>query len=184
MYHIDCWRRIKEGIDTVPPIYRRLKPMKAVRFVKGKPFVTILGECGTGKSVTAAELLEHQARATGRVPKWTNCAEMLLEIRASFDQRSEETEARLVRRFANVELLVIDDLAAERVSDFSIATVYLILNRRGEYGRSTIITSNLPLQAIAAMLDDRIANRLARYGNVVTLAKDNVSDCTAPDQPA
>ena len=62
--------------------------------------------------------------------------------------------------------------------------VYLILNRRGEYGRSTIITSNLPLQAIAAMLDDRIANRLARYGNVVTLAKDNVSDCTAPDQPA
>ena len=173
-YHIDCWSKIKDGIATIPPIYRQLRPITPVRFVNRKPFITILGECGTGKSVAAAELTEHEARASGRIPKWINCAEMMMEIRASFGQRSCETEIGLVRRFTNIELLVIDDLAAERVSEFSITTLYLILNRRGEYSRQTIITSNLALDVVAARLDDRIANRLARYGSVVTLARNNI----------
>jgi DNA replication protein DnaC len=171
----ECWSFIKEGLATIPPIYRKLRPVAPARLVDGKPFTVILGECGHGKSVTAADAVEAIAVKTGKIPLWMNCAEMLLEIRASFDQRSKETEAGLVKRFSAVEILALDDLAAEKISDYSIATLYLILNRRGEYGRPTVITSNLDLEAIAARLDDRIANRLARYGNVITLTKCNVA---------
>jgi len=50
------------------------------------------------------------------------------------------------------------------------------LNRRGEYLRPTIITTNLDLDGIAGKLDDRIANRLMRYGHVITLTNNNVKE--------
>jgi len=175
-FHPECWAKIKEGIGTIPPIYRSLRPLRCPHFAESKPFVVLLGECGTGKSVTAAELLERTARKTGKIPEWKNCAELMLEIRATFDQRSKETEAEIVKRLCRFPLLCVDDLAAEKVSDFSVSTLYIIINRRGEYDLPTIITSNLTLPQISEQLGDRIANRLARYGSVITLAKRNVKE--------
>ncbi len=173
-FHPECWAKIKEGIGTIPPFYQNLRPLTCINFTDGKPFVVLLGGSGTGKSVTAAELLERTARKTGKVPVWINCAELMLEIRATFDQRSKETEAEIVKRHYKLPLLCLDDLAAEKVSDFSVSTLYIIINHRGEYNLPTIITSNLTLPQISEQLGERIADRLARYGSVITLSKNNV----------
>lgn len=173
-FHPGCWRDIASGLDTVPEIYRRLFPITPARFEPEKPFVVILGDCGTGKSVTAAELIEHTARNSGRVPFWANVPEMLLKIRSTFDKDSDDSEEKLIRDYSRKELLCLDDLAAEKVSDYTVSTLYLVVNKRGEYARPTIITSNLSLDGIAQRLDDRIASRLFRYGRIVTLTKCNV----------
>jgi DNA replication protein DnaC len=99
---------------------------------------------------------------------------MFLKIRSTFDRNSDESEEKLIRDYSRKALLCLDDLAAEKVSDYTISTLYLILNQRGEHGRLTIVTSNLSLDAIAQRLDDRIASRLFRYGRIITLTKCNV----------
>lgn len=176
--HTQCRKAAgSEYADPVPPIYRELAPIVPANFGPG-PFVTILpgqsNDCGIGKSTTAAELLIRTAVETNTIPAWVNCAELMMEIRATFGERSKQTEADIVRQYVRKPLLCIDDLAAEKTSDFSVSTLYVILNQRGEQDRRTIITSNLTLKDLAQTLGDRIANRLARYGVVITLTKNNV----------
>ena len=175
-FHPGCWQGIAAGLGTVGKIYRRLHPITRARF-NDRPFVVILGACGIGKSVTAAELLEHTARTSGLVPLWVNVPEMFLKIRSTFGSHGDESEEKLIRSYSREELLCLDDLAAEKVSDYTVSTLYLILNGRGEQDRRTIITSNLSLDGISNHLDDRIASRLFRYGHVITLTKPNVKPC-------
>ena len=92
-----------------------------------------------------------------------------MEIRATFRDKCDRTEEYIIQEISRVPLLVLDDLAAEKVSDYSVSTLYIILNRRGEQDKPTIITSNLSIKEIAETMGDRIANRLVRYGKVVTL---------------
>ena len=175
VFHLDCWGVIYHGLQTIPLIYRKLRPIVPARGEADKPFVVILGEAGIGKSVTAAELLEHHAVENGVVPAWLNVPKLLLTIRSTFDDKHRGgTEEQIIKEVVRTPFLCLDDLAAEKVSDFSVSELYLILNQRGENGEQTIITSNLPLDAIAQKLDDRIASRLARYGTVIRLSKNNV----------
>jgi DNA replication protein DnaC len=174
---------IWDGLETIPPIYWKLRPITPARGIEGRPFTVILGECGVGKSVTAAELVEHLARKTGFVPLWINVPELLLKIRSSFDKRGSDSEEKIIADYSGKRLLCLDDLAAEKVSEYSISTLYMILNRRGEYGRLTVVTSNLTLDGISQRLDDRIASRLCRYGNVITLTKCNVAESNGSKTP-
>ena len=146
-----------------------------VRGVAGKPFVVILGEVGAGKSVSASELLEYQAVEHGAMPCWLNVPELMLKIRATFEKNFDLNEDEIIGRVVNTYgWLCLDDVGAEKITDYTTSTLYLILNQRGENGQPTVITSNLSLDAIAQKMDDRIASRLARYGHVVTLTKNNV----------
>ena len=92
-----------------------------------------------------------------------------MRIRATFKDHSSEDEKDVMRAMMKAELLILDDLAAEKTSDFSISTLYVIVNTRGEFGRKTVFTSNLTLRQISEQLGSRLADRLARYGSVITL---------------
>jgi DNA replication protein DnaC len=95
----------------------------------------------------------------------------MMEIRATFSDKTDRTEQDIIQNTSRVPLLILDDLAAEKVSDYSVSTLYIILNRRGEQGKPTIITSNLTIRDVAEQMGDRIANRLVRYGKVITLKR-------------
>jgi hypothetical protein len=63
-------------------------------------------------------------------------------------------------RFAETPFLVLDDLAAGRNTPYVVEELTLLLMRRYEANRRTIITSNLPLGELAATMDRRLASRL------------------------
>jgi len=99
---------------------------------------------------------------------WTNfitVPEFLLKIRNSFNLRDREddneTEEQIIKEYATVELLLLDDLGTEKTSEFTIQSLYLLLDRRNRELRPTIITTNLSLQEIEEKLDARIASRLS-----------------------
>jgi DNA replication protein DnaC len=166
----DCADKRKDGVATIPPFYRdnRLKTLD--NFDPMKPFITILGETGKCKSLTAADILLRVSLQEGLIPFWQNCAELMMQIRATFKDRSAEDEADVVRRIAQKEMLVIDDLAAEKISDYSVSTLYIIINQRGEYGRKTIFTANFnTMNELKEQLGARIADRLNRYGKTIVL---------------
>lgn len=65
-------------------------------------------------------------------------------------------------KYSNAHLLVLDDLGAEKPTEFVITTLYLIINRRYENMLTTVITSNYDYNDLADIIDERIIDRIDR----------------------
>lgn len=92
---------------------------------------------------------------------FTTVPELLLEIRSTFGGNSTESEDDIIEKYARVKLLILDDLGAEKASEFAIQALYLLIDRRNRDLKPTIITTNLTLNEIEIRLNGRIASRLA-----------------------
>ena len=77
-----------------------------------------------------------------------------------------ESEDEIISRYSEIPVLVLDDLGAEKVSEFAITTLYIILDRRIRECRKTIITTNLSKEEIDATFGARIASRLGGMENI------------------
>jgi DNA replication protein DnaC len=60
----------------------------------------------------------------------------------------------------SVELLVLDDIGVRDATEAFMNEMYEVIDERTSEQRATIFTSNVPLESIAASLDDRIASRI------------------------
>ena len=87
--------------------------------------------------------------------------ELMLQFKQSYNQGAKQTEGEILDRYTKIKTLVLDDLGAERVSDWSIQMLYLLIDRRYREFKHTIITTNMSLGDIAEKLDDRISSRIA-----------------------
>ena len=88
----------------------------------------------------------------------THAASAMLErVKATFDEGGTEAA---VARYAKCDVLVLDDLGKEDATEWSVGTVFSVLDARYEDMRPTIVTSNYAPGALA--------DRLARRGERVT----------------
>lgn len=62
-------------------------------------------------------------------------------------------------RYFDSELLIIDDLGTESVTQYSVACLYNVINTRINRGLSTIINTNLTPELLYKKYTDRIASR-------------------------
>ena len=118
------------------------------------------GNVGTGKSYTAAaianELIErlHSAIMTSFIK--------LLNEMMRFG--GDDTERRMnaadyIQKLNQAQLLVIDDLGAERGTDFALEKVYDIIDSRYRSGKPIILTTNLEMSQMKNC-DDIRYNRI------------------------
>jgi len=91
--------------------------------------------------------------------------DLLLEIRSSFNDNSSSTEESIIEKYSTKPFLVLDDLGSEKTSEFSITTLYIIIDRRDRELLPTIITTNLTPKEIEEKLGARIASRLSGMKN-------------------
>jgi len=103
------------------------------------------------------------------VPKFLICPEMFLEIKSTFGKETKVDERSILDSYSNCPLLVLDDLATEKVSDWSRTDLYILINHRYLSMLPTIITSNRGLNEIAEMIDDRLASRFNEMGMILKL---------------
>ena len=123
--------------------------------------IVLTGQTGCGKTHLAVALLAEYPCIDATDPVFVTVPELLLKIRTCFGPKATLTEEELINNYASCEVLVLDDLGAEKESEFVIVTLYLIIDRRNRYGRKTIITTNLSLPEIEEKLGARIASRLS-----------------------
>ena len=93
--------------------------------------------------------------------------ELMLLFKRSYSAGASESESEVLDRLTSCNILGLDDLGAERVSDWSIQMLYLLIDRRYREMKKTYITSNLSLREISEKLDDRISSRLAEMCEVM-----------------
>jgi DNA replication protein DnaC len=132
-------------------------------------FLTLLGECGRGKSHLAmAALIFNMRKNGGRLNSCYYQTEALLDdLRSKFNNRNIDEHDNydiLVNFVKKVNLLVLDDFGAEKGTEWARAKLDEIVDERYLYKRKTIVTSNLPLE----QFPPRIASRLSE-GIVIAL---------------
>ncbi|MDO4799839.1 MAG: ATP-binding protein [Bacillota bacterium] len=85
----------------------------------------------------------------------------LFKENSSFD-RSKEVEAAH-RSLFEADLLIIDDLGAERATEFTVSELYDIIDTRLITEKSTILSANLSVSDIREIYGDRIYSRFQKY---------------------
>jgi DNA replication protein DnaC len=104
--------------------------------------------------------LDYFEISENRMPFFITIPDLLLLIRDTFRSSDEVSERQLIEKYSQIPLLVLDDLGAEKSSEWSIQTLYTIIDRRYREEMQTIFTSNLSLDELKDRLDDRITSRI------------------------
>ncbi|OPY78269.1 MAG: DNA replication protein DnaC [Syntrophorhabdus sp. PtaU1.Bin153] len=128
------------------------------------------GATGCGKTHLAVAMMRRRIETSSKhlegnsskppVAIFTTVPELLFEIRQCY-RDGGPSEAETVRKYADVPLLVLDDLGAEKDTTAAEAMLYLIIDRRDRECRWTIVTSNVDLAELQNTLGARIASRLS-----------------------
>jgi DNA replication protein DnaC len=126
------------------------------------------GSVGTGKT-TLAMIVSRAALDAGRSVAIYSLPRLLAEIRATFESDSEGSYVDFLDRLAAVDLLHIDDVGAERTSDWVLEQLYAIVNARYEEERSVIITTNLERDELVEQIRERTVSRLEEMCTLVPL---------------
>lgn len=98
------------------------------------------------------------------------------QFRGTEEMRIEATEKyyRLKNLMLNTELLVIDDISLRNSTEALTNELYEIFDERSIEEKSTIFTSNQPIEKVGEMLSEQIASRIAGMSELVGFyGKDN-----------
>ena len=106
------------------------------------------GEKGTGKTKLAAIIANERARA-GSPVLFASVPDLMADIRRSF---KDGTTSEAVQAVKNASFLVLDDLGAEKMTEWVGEQLFCIVNHRYNECLQTVVTSNYsPTQVIAHM---------------------------------
>ena len=122
----------------------------------------LYGVPGCGKTHLAAGILREYALKGNKSFHSISTPKLMREIRSTFDNGNTTREYDIIDRLSRTGILVLDDLASENSTPYSIETLFLIIDERLSNGRKTVFTSNLNLDQIGEKLDERIASRLSK----------------------
>ncbi len=121
--------------------------------------VLLMGGTGLGKthlsSAVARGIIEkgYDVFYTGAIDLFSN-----FEIER-FKSYSNEPNP-IIERYFESDLLIIDDLGTEMINQFSVSTLYNLVNDRLSRKKPTIISTNLSKDDIQKKYTDRITSRL------------------------
>jgi DNA replication protein DnaC len=161
----ECWR---EGLSSrlmdearIPPRYARCsldnlllypnEKMAAVvararKFAGAFPAVEkglcLIGPPGIGKTHIAVSVLRKAILEKGAHGLFYDTRDLLRIIRSTYNPIVKAAEMDILRPVMEAELLVLDDLGAEKPSEWVEETMNLIVNTRYNERRPTIFTTN------------------------------------------
>lgn len=170
----DCGRksRMKRVADNlpaymakdaaVPPRYVEVPPASD-GYAEGSYFIT--GDVGTGKTYLACQVIARRLLTLKRA-LFISAPEMIVRVQ-SLPVEEKDRYQQSVARFPG--LLVLDDVAAEKLTDYVKQVYYMILNRRSMDEADTIITTNLGLDEMDAIVGKRQVSRIVEQYRIIAL---------------
>jgi len=124
----DAFRRASTFVQQFPAVDRGL---------------LLYGPNGVGKTHLAVGILKAVMRTRGARGFFFETRELLKLVRDTYNRSVAETEMDVLAPVLKADVLVLDDLGAERTSDWVQETLGLVVNTRYNERRPTIFTSNL-----------------------------------------
>lgn len=159
----------------------------AVSAIRKGRSVFITGECGTGKTHMGLGLIYEWCRENftaaprgdgvvvanyeaNDVPVFAPMIEVLASIRHAMNTTKRDIDEEVIlAEYLERPVLMLDDVGSEKATDWTRQVLYTIIDRIYRTNQQLILTTNLSLQQLAEVTDDRIASRLAEMCYKVTL---------------
>ncbi len=166
----------------VPIKYQDIKTDKInllSNIVENKNSLYAWGNAGTGKTVFACSVIREMLWKYGEIVggydsfqqplsgiSFISSPKFIMELQDSYKKEGESAWDFL----ANVtrqKVLILDDLGAEKMTDFVRQALYYLINEREQWQLQTIITSNYSLSQLDDYIDGRISSRIAGMCKVI-----------------
>jgi len=164
--------RLRDILSSViPPLYRDAHIFRLPKIIKNKFFALspseglfLSGAVGCGKTFSLYAFVRYFiCKGSGII--FYRFEDLLCDIRASYSGDSGIDETKLLNRLKNVRRLFIDDLGTTAglnlESDFSLRTLFNVLDHRINFMLPTFLSSNKSLEELGKSFDGRILSRIA-----------------------
>ena len=128
-------------------------------FAKKQDNLLLIGSTGTGKthiSTAIARELIHK----GYDVIYDSTQNIISDFEADRFRNNYGREENKSEKYLDCQLLIIDDLGTEFSNQFTLSTIYNLLNTRQNKGLPTIISTNLSPEELARKYEDRIYSRI------------------------
>jgi len=148
-----------ESLDRAADRARQL----AERFPVVEKGLFFEGQPGVGKTHLAVAVLKDVVQKAGARGLFYDTRDLLRVIRSTYDPSIRTTELEILRPVMTADLLVLDDIGAEKTSEWVEETMNLIVNTRYNERRVTVFTSNyqdIPDDTDPNTLLSRIGSRM------------------------
>ena len=125
------------------------------------------GMCGTGKTHLAcaignAVMSEHLGTVVfGTVP------EIIGLVKETYRDGAKRTERQVIRELMDPDLLIIDEIGAQRGTEYELQVLFEIINTRYQANKPIVLISNLTKEQLEQFLGERVMDRFRECGTVV-----------------
>ncbi|CAN5913261.1 hypothetical protein BH23ACT11_BH23ACT11_17840 [soil metagenome] len=138
----------------------------------------LCGDVGTGKTHLAVAVM-NELMTKQRVPSlFVTVPELLDNLRGAYNEPGRDLDEWMAA-VKNADLLLLDDLGSERVTEWVQERIFVVVNHRYREVLPTIFTSNVGPKDLATKLGDRTASRVIAMCDWVSLEGEDYRELEA-----
>lgn len=126
------------------------------------------GGVGTGKTTFMTSVIRRLTTEKLEPCVFFSTPSLIMRLQDMY-RKEKESPYELLQELSGKPNLFLDDLGAEKLTDFAKQSIYFLLNEREQWGKRTFITSNYSLDDLDKLFDARISSRIAGMCKVVEL---------------
>jgi len=148
------------------PSWQKAKELWS-RFGSNDDFAIVLaGSRGVGKTAIAAFIATFRAQEGRTGISYTRTVDLFSTIKRSWDSK-KESEEEILRRYATVPFLVIDEIQERGTSDWEPRILTNLFDHRYGAMLATIMITNLEPDNVPSNLGSSICSRISETGGTV-----------------
>lgn len=124
----------------------------------------LAGGVGTGKTHLASGMAQAVIRQFGASALVVSVAEIVRVAKGTMAKGATYTERDVIDELARVDLLAIDEVGAQRGTEYELGLLHEIIDRRYHLVVPTVLVSNLRVEELKDYIGDRAIDRLRQGG--------------------
>ena len=133
---------------------------------RSSPSILLMGGTGLGKT-HASSAVAKRVIEKGNDVFYTGAIDLFSQFENQRFRSYSQDDSDIVQRYFDCDLLIIDDLGTELINQFSVSTLYNLINVRISKKKPVIISTNMSQNYILQKYTDRIASRI--FGEYIIL---------------
>lgn len=154
------WQVTFESLKIIPQNAEQLS-----RLAKWNPTLkkglVLHGAVGTGKS-TACKAIINRFASRDYKCLFISVADAMQRLKDAIDGK-DTSVGHEQEKLIEPSLLILDDLGAEKSTEWAVERIFVIFEKRANLGRHTIFTSNATPKEIGQIYKARVADRMVEF---------------------
>ena len=173
-FSLDYYKKNPDNYKRMKAIYDILKAYAESFDPKTSGNIAMIGGTGLGKthlsSAIAGVVIEkgNDVFYTSSTNMFADFEEKRFGSSAAYDTTGD------VSQYFTCDLLIIDDLGAEIINQFTVSCLYNVINTRLSHHKSTILSTNLTSDEFRKKYWDRITSRVAGEYTVLAFCGEDI----------